>query len=378
MVDYPRFLRYLIQSRQVDVVLVSHSELGYHLLPYLRAHFPNVTFLDFCHIEEEHWGNGGYPRIAVEYQELLDLNIVSSNYLKGWMVERGADPQRIGVCYTNIDQEEWCPNPEQRAEVRHGLGLEDAVPLILYAGRICAQKQPRVFAQTVLRLQHQGSHFVAVVAGDGPELNGLRSLVKKNKLNDQVRLLGAVSIERIKQLMAGADILFLPSQWEGISLAIYEAMACGLPVVGADVGGQCELVTPECGVLIARSDKETEAQQYAEVLAELMRHPQRRNEMGQAARARVSAHFRVEHMAERIVSLLEKAIDFRAARTDSFSGLGRGRACAAQAVAYARRVRVYRVLSRFLEPWRLWGLTRGWVRLFPLVEKIRQALLRPV
>src|SRR6266480_2106135 len=41
LVDYPRFLRYLIHSRQVDAVLISHSELGYMLLPYLRSHFPN-------------------------------------------------------------------------------------------------------------------------------------------------------------------------------------------------------------------------------------------------------------------------------------------------------------------------------------------------
>ena len=78
LVDYPRFLRYLIQSRQVDAVFVSHSEFGYLLLPYLRAHFPHVTFLDFCHIEEQ-WKNGGYPRMAVEYQEQLDLNSCRRN-----------------------------------------------------------------------------------------------------------------------------------------------------------------------------------------------------------------------------------------------------------------------------------------------------------
>ena len=154
LVDYPRFLRYLIQSRQVDAVLVSNSEFGYLLLPYLRAHFPHVTFLDFCHMEEE-WRNGGYPRLAVEYQEQLDLNIVSSEYLKRWMIDRGADPDRIHVCYTGVDPDVWRPDGQTRSAVRHELGVDEQVPVILYAGRICAQKQPQVFGDTMLRLHRQ-------------------------------------------------------------------------------------------------------------------------------------------------------------------------------------------------------------------------------
>ena len=46
--DYPRFLRYLIQSRHVDVVMVANSEIGYRLLPYLRRHSTGVAFVDFC------------------------------------------------------------------------------------------------------------------------------------------------------------------------------------------------------------------------------------------------------------------------------------------------------------------------------------------
>ncbi len=92
-VDYPRFLRYLIQSRQPEVALISHSELGYLLLPYLRAHCPEVTFIDLCHSETPWWKNGGYHRMAVEYQGQLDLHIVVSEHLRQLMVEQGADPQ---------------------------------------------------------------------------------------------------------------------------------------------------------------------------------------------------------------------------------------------------------------------------------------------
>jgi glycosyltransferase involved in cell wall biosynthesis len=343
LVDYPRFLRYLIHSRQVDVVYISHSELGYQLLPYLRAHCPEVTFVDYDHIEQEDWKNGGYPRLAVEYQELLDLNIVSSEHLKRWMIERGAEPDRIEVCYTNICSEKWQPDPQHGAAVRTELGLDNTIPMILYAGRICPQKQPRVLAQTLLQLVQRKLDFTALVAGDGEDMNWLRGFIEQHKLADQVHLMGAISNQRIKELMTAADILFLPSQWEGIALSIYEAMALGLAVVGADVGGQQELVTLECGELITRSDEKSESERYATILAKLLADPQRCHKMGQAGRKRISTYFRLEQMGENMAALLEQAKNLRAEQSRPIPSVGLGQACAAQAVEY---VRIYQLADQ--------------------------------
>lgn len=403
LVDYPRFLRYLIHSRQINAVLISHSELGYMLLPYLQSHFPTIAFMDYCHIEEQ-WKNGGYPRMGVEYQELIDLNIVSSEHLKQWMIKRGADDRKIRVCYTNVDPEVWRPDDQRRFAARRELEIADAVPVILYAGRICPQKQPRVFASTMLRLHQDGLPFVAIVAGDGPDLEWLRSFITKRRLHNQVRLVGAVSLDRMQQLMAGADIFFLPSAWEGIALSIYEAMASGLAVVGADVGGQSELVTLDCGVLVAPSDETTEAAQYAYILGNLLVDRQRRAQLGRAGRARINTHFRLDDMGKNILSLLEQAIDLHNSRQGSVTSLGLGRACAAQAVEYVRmfqlteqlwnekngaprilsvfdrtdwRMQMYLVFRRIYEPFYHRGMKRGGAWYFPLADKLKQTLLRP-
>jgi glycosyltransferase involved in cell wall biosynthesis len=336
LVDYPRFLRYLIASRQIDAVLISHSEFGYQLLPYLRAHCPEVTFVDYCHIEEEQWKNGGYPRQAVEYQNLIDLNLVSSAHLKGWMENQGADSQRIAVCHTNIDPEWWRPDPEQRMLVRQEFGTDEITPIILYAARLCPQKQPRVFAQTMLQLVERGLRFTALVAGNGEEFTWLQSFLHRYKLGTKVRLLGAVSNERIRVLMASADIFFLPSQWEGIALSLYEAMACGVAIVGADVGGQRELVTPECGILVARGNEETEVAYYSEVLGTLLRDPERCHTMGKAGRLRVEGHFRLEQMGEKISTLLSDAARLRVTQPRAIPSPTVGQICAIQAVEYVR------------------------------------------
>ena len=399
--DYPRFLRYLIQSRRIDVVMISHSELGYLLLPYLRAHFPEVTFIDFCHIEEL-WKGGGFPRMSVEYQKFLDLNIVASDHLKRWMVGHGADPSRIRVRYVNVDPEIWRPDPERRALARRELGLQEAIPVIFYAGRICLQKRPRVFAATMLRLRQKGLRISALVAGDGPDFAWLRKFIDRNGMHEEVQLLGAVSIERMQQLMTAADIFFLPSQWEGIALSIYEAMAAGLPIVAAGVGGQRELVTPDCGILIPRSNEQTEISLYAEALVELLQDPERRVAMGERGRARVSNHFHLGQLGENMIGLLNEAGALRERRRSPTVSLDEGRACGAKALKYVRlfqsaeelrnergsyrrilalangmhwRAGIYAVLRWFYGPFYRCGVKRGGAWYFPVAERIKQALL---
>lgn len=310
-IDHPAVLRYLIESRRPDAVWISNSEVAYHLLPYLRTVCPEPAYLDYVHMEEEYWNSGGHPRSAAGMQPLLDLNVVSSAHLKGWMADRGASPERIEVCTTNVDPEEWKPSEEARGAVRERLGLAPETAIILYAGRICRQKQPRVFASTMQRLAEragsEGTEFVALVAGDGEDRPWLEGFVTARGLEGKVRLLGDVPADEMHELMAASDVFFLPSRWEGVALVAYEAMASGAVFVGADVGGQKELITPDCGILLPKADPPTEVDAYAEALLGLLRDPARRRAMAQAAREKIVGGYRLDDMGERMVELIHRA-----------------------------------------------------------------------
>ena len=371
-----RFVRNTIQAQRIDLVLIANSELGYWLLPYLRAECHTVTFVDYCHMEEQAWKRGGYPRMSIEHQAWLDLQIVSSDYLQGWMLAEGAAAQRLRVCYTNIDPDEWQPDSEQRARLRQefldGYGLDETTPIVLYACRICDQKQPDVFAETIRLLQQRSHNFLAIVAGDGPELSRLRATINKNSLHDHVRFLGAVANERIHDLMTAADIFFLPSEWEGIAVSVFEAMACGLPVVGADVGGQRELVTPACGILISRSDMLTEALEYADVLTALLADASRRAALGKAGAQRIRHYFRLDQMGDRMISLFQEAHDLHTQQPRPGPDAEWAKARAARAISYLRvQAAVRRLVSptarAFLDKQRKW--------LVPLKDKLERVLV---
>lgn len=317
--DHPRLLRYLIDSRRPDVVMISNSELAYLVLPYLRTHCPSPVYVDYNHMEETYWKNGGHPRHGAGMQSQLDLNIVSSEHLKRWMASRGGDPSRIEVCRTNVDTETWRPDDSLRRRERDRLGLDDAEVALLYPVRLTAQKQPMVFADSIRRLRDRlrdsGERFVALVAGDGEDRPAVERFIHEHRLHGHIRLLGPVAISGMPALYNAADILFLPSMQEGIALSLYEAMACGKPVVGAVVGGQAELVVEGTGHLLPLlDDKDAEAERYAEVLADLVRDPRRRAELGAAARGHVVANHPLAEMRRRLLELFDLAAHHKRTR----------------------------------------------------------------
>ena len=299
--DYPRFLAYLIRSRGVDSVLVTHSQLGYQLLPYLRAECPDVRCYDYVHIDEPEWKQGGYPAYSVAYRSFLDRTVASSRHVADWMIERGGDTGKISVVTTNIDAEYWRRDQLGPEALRRKWDVPEGVPVILFVGRLCEQKQPHVLAATVRALHDRGIRFVCLVAGDGEQRPWLERFVVKHQLAE-VRLVGSRSIEEVRELLALSDVFFLPSKHEGISLAMYEAMAMEVVPVGADVGGQRELVTPACGVLIPPGDDQANA--YADAIASLLADEAKRSVMAKTARQRIVAHFQLREMGRQMAEIL--------------------------------------------------------------------------
>lgn len=312
--DYPRFLHYLIRSRYPDVVMFSSSEFGYQVLPYLRSRFPEIPFVDFCHSTAPGWLDGGYPRLATKYQDLVDLNLVASEQVGAWMEAEGSEPDKIRVSYIGVDAFFWSPDEEIRTMVRRDLGVKEETPIILYVARLDEGKRPEIFIQVMQELLQEGMNFQAYVIGEGPRLDWLSAQCETAGLRGKVELLGAMETEAVRDLMRGADILFLPSAWEGIALVLYEALATGIPVVASDVGGQRELVNDNCGILVPRSDDLHETKDFTEALKGLIQDRGLRTRMGAAGRERIIERFHSEDMGQRIQGLMEEAIRLHKAR----------------------------------------------------------------
>lgn len=298
-------------AAQPEVVLISGSWLAYDLLPALRAQLPDTAFVDYNHMELPAWRNGGYPRASLERAAQLELQIVSSAHLRRWMLAHGADPAQVHVCYTGVDTALWDPASYDRAAVRRRLGLDPDAFVTLFVGRLEAQKQPTLLAGISATICRRLPQARVLIAGDGTYQGFLRAFVRHRGLATRVALLGAVDNAGVGELLAASDLLLLPSAYEGISLALYEAMAMGVPVIATAVGGQGELVTPDCGLLLPPP---ANAAAYAEAILALAADPARRRAMGAASRRRVHEQFSLAQLGSSMDQLLALAARLRRER----------------------------------------------------------------
>lgn len=336
--DFPRFLLYLIASREIDTVLVAGSTLGYQLLPYLRTEAPNTTFVDLSHTEEMHWLNGGHPRFGVGYQDALDMNVVSTGHLAKWMAERNADSAKIRVMYTGIKSHPVSLSQTQRTETQRALGLDEHSLTIIFAGRMCNQKRPLKLAEILAALKQTGIRFNALIIGDGELRPAFEGLIRQHGLDAEVHVMGAKSHAEWLSLLAISDVLLMPSEYEGISVALLESMAAGVVPVVADVGGQDELVGKDTGYLIPHG--EDEVSHYVGVLQTLSNDAVMREQKSQACRQLIETNYTAAATNRQWLHILDEAQANREQSTQPFLPAGLARELATTAVEN-RRVTTY-------------------------------------
>jgi glycosyltransferase involved in cell wall biosynthesis len=155
---------------------------------------------------------------------------------------------------------------------------------LVTVGRLQAPKDALTLVRALAELPRGA--YEAVIVGDGPDRPALESEVRRLGLESTVGLAG----ERndVAQLLAASDVFVLSSRSEGLPLSILEAMAAGLPVVAANVGGVSELVLQgETGFLVPPGDPRS----LAGALEHLLDDPGLRGRLGAAARIRVEERF---------------------------------------------------------------------------------------
>ncbi|MEV6972660.1 glycosyltransferase [Kitasatospora sp. NPDC093806] len=132
--------------------------------------------------------------------------------------------------------------PAERRAARIALGLELDAPLAVCVGRLCRQKGQDVLLAAWPEVQRLVPAARLALVGGGPEETRLAGLVRESAEPSRVRLVGDVADPR--PWLAAADLVVLPSRWEGMALAPLEAMAAGRPVLLTDVPGARECLPP--------------------------------------------------------------------------------------------------------------------------------------
>jgi glycosyltransferase involved in cell wall biosynthesis len=189
---------------------------------------------------------------------------------------------------------------EDRNDARARLHLNGA-PLVICVGRLCRQKGQDVLLSAWPEVVERVPDAELVLVGDGPDERRLRRIARSS-----VQLVGAR--DDVCDWMTAADVFVAPSRWEGMSLAMLEAMACGRSIVATDVPGAREAIDGNGAVVPVESPEA-----IAQALLERLLDPEKATTEGNEARRRAETFHDSRRMADAVAHVYADVLRRRTA-----------------------------------------------------------------
>lgn len=285
-----RGIKTLIKAEAPDVI---HSHrYKENILAYLSSGGSKKTKL----ITTQH----GLPEILGKKSNLKPKLLAKLNF---FLLKASFDKV---VCVSNDIQDIFLKrfhfNPRRLAAIHNGIIVPDANRkspkseffCIGSAGRLFPVKDFRLFIEVAKIIADSQKNVHFLLAGDGPEMKNLQSLVSYYHLTEFFQLLG--HLDNMAEFYCNIDLFVNSSIHEGIPISVLEAMAYRVPIVAPKNGGFCEIIeNGRQGFLIENRDP----QDFATACLKIIRNQELHQQMTEAARERVIASFSIDAMVEK-------------------------------------------------------------------------------
>ncbi|NIH80856.1 glycosyltransferase [Amycolatopsis viridis] len=233
-----------------------------------------------------------YVRIERRLGRITDIALCVGTGVSVEAIRRGLlPPERIRTIAVPVGAEVLPPSPQARPRARRALRLPDSALVVGAVGRLSYQKAPEHFIAAMTALHRPD--VVGVWVGDGELAARVQALARAAHPDTRIVLAG----ERadVPALLPAFDVFALPSRYEGLPVAIVEAMAAGVPVVATAVNAVPDVVRPgETGLLVPPQRPDL----LATAIAYLLDRPGEAARLAHAARAQVGARYGAGALAD--------------------------------------------------------------------------------
>jgi glycosyltransferase involved in cell wall biosynthesis len=289
----------LFRRARPDLVHTHTSKAGF--LGRLAARLARVPLV--LHTPHGHVFYGGYygsaltavfvrlERVAARWTDRIV--VLTPRGAEEHLARRIGHPQQYVAIPSGIDLAGLRARAPGRQVARRALGLPPEAPVVIGIGRLVSVKGFDLLVQACSMI----GEVRVLLVGDGPERAALDLRARACGVTGRLTIVGAQG--DVAPYLAAADLLVAPSRNEGMGRVLVEAMALGVPVVGAAVGGIPSVLDGgRYGVLVPPEDPAA----LARAIGELLQDPGRRARLGQAGRERAEA-FTVDVMTGRLAEL---------------------------------------------------------------------------
>lgn len=283
----------LIKKHAIDIVVTHSGRDGW--LGGFAAKIAGAKCVRVRHLQTPFRG-------TFSYRFLSDVVVAVSDQVRNYLISRGVKPQNARTVYTGVDTAQFS---RQNSSLREELGISGETILIGIVAILRGAKNHKHLIDAVQQLSSRYDVRL-VIAGDGPQAENLKNYIAQMGIGDRVAMLGFRS--DTVNILSALDIFALPSRMEALGTALLEAQSCGVPVVGARVGG-----IPEC-IDDGRSGFLFESGNIDDLVAKLeilCKEPQMRQDMGKRAKEWVEQRFSVHTMVDETLKLYKELLDAR-------------------------------------------------------------------
>lgn len=233
---------------------------------------------------------GMYIHKLMRIYNKVDGFITTTNFMKDTLIRAHFQKNKIHHIPTFVNASLWTPTYTNKG-------------YILYFGRLSPEKG----VDFLLRSYSQSStQDPLMIVGDGTEeyIEQLKSHISTER-RDKVKFLGKMIGKDLQEMVYGAKYVVVPSMWyDNAPNVVYEAFAAGKPVVGTALGGLCEQVTSDTGVLVEPGN----VAELSEALDRMSADAELIEQLGKAARRRVEEQNAIENHASRLLDLFTTAM----------------------------------------------------------------------
>jgi len=290
------FLRKFLREERFDIchaVMTVPSGLNAWLY---RAQIPYIVSLQGSDVP------GYSDRYSVLYRFITpvihriwkdSLGVVSNSAALRTLALSSAPLQKVDVITNGIDNTKFMPpDPSERRERNR----------IVCVGRLIERKGVRELLEAFKKVAAKIENVQLDLVGGGILEKSLKQRAREMGIRDKVAFHGSVPRDKVHQHLKRSSLFVLPSHNEGMSNALLEGMACGLPIVVTDTGGTSELLR-ENGLLVPKNDP----CKLAEAMLEILSDDNKLRSMGETSR-QISKTYSWRSMAEQYIALYLKAL----------------------------------------------------------------------
>ena len=204
------------------------------------------------------------------YVERCDLVVAPTEPIRRYLVEQlGVSPPTAAVP-TGLDPGRFRPlDPARRVRIRAELGFNRFQTVLVWAGRLSAEKNPRLALESLAELVGRGRDAGLALLGDGPQRDDLRAEAERRGLADRLLVCGFQSQDDLPGALAAGDLFLFTSFADTQGIVLYEAWAAGLPIVAVDSLAASAVVEPGANGRIV----ETSPESFADAVEGLLARP---------------------------------------------------------------------------------------------------------